>query len=65
MREAESELEKLVRCDYTTVVAWPQIGAAERAAYNLDRIKASLNGGTPRPRLHRGQPARRVRRARA
>src|SRR3954462_5418565 len=46
LREAESELEKLVRSDYTTVVAWPQLGAAERAAYNLDRIKASLNGGT-------------------
>ena len=44
LHEAESELEKLVRSDYTTVVAWPQIGAAERAAYNLDRIKASLNG---------------------
>src|SRR6187397_1386139 len=44
MHEAESELEKLVRSDYTTVVAWPQIGAAERAAYNLDRVKASLNG---------------------
>jgi transcription-repair coupling factor (superfamily II helicase) len=44
MHEAESELEKLVRSDYTTVVAWPQRGAAERAAYNLDRIKASLNG---------------------
>ena len=38
LREAESELEKLVRSDYTTVVAWPQLGAAERAAYNLDRI---------------------------
>src|SRR3954463_6921010 len=46
LREAESELEKLVRSDYTTVVAWPQLGAAERAAYNLDRIKASLNGAT-------------------
>lgn len=46
LTEAESELEKLVRSDYTTVVAWPQLGAAERAAYNLDRIKASLNGGT-------------------
>jgi len=44
LSEAESELEKLVRSDYTTVVAWPQRGAAERAAYNLDRIKASLNG---------------------
>ena len=65
MHEAESELEKLVRSDYTTVVAWPQIGAAERAAYNLDRIKASLNGGAQGPDLHRGQPARRLRRARA
>src|SRR4051794_13550414 len=45
LREAETELEKLIRSDYTTVVAWPQIGAAERAAYNLDRVKASLNGG--------------------
>ena len=63
MHEAESELEKLVRSDYTTVVAWPQIGAAERAAYNLDRIKASLNGGAQGPDLHRGQPARRLRRA--
>src|SRR4051794_19732217 len=44
LSEAETELEKLVRSDYTTVVAWPQIGAAERAAYNLDRIKASFNG---------------------
>src|SRR4051812_35492242 len=46
LHEAETELEKLVRSDYTTVVAWPQKGAAERAAYNLARIKASLNGGT-------------------
>src|SRR4051812_45559549 len=44
LTEAESELEKLVRSDYTTVVAWPQKGAAERAAYNLARIKPSLNG---------------------
>ena len=65
LHEAESELEKLVRSDYTTVVTWPQIGAAERAAYNLARIKASLNGGTQGPDLHRGQPARRLRRARA
>src|SRR4051794_38516824 len=45
LTEAEAELEKLVRSDYTTVVAWPQRGAAERAAYNLARVKASLNGG--------------------
>jgi transcription-repair coupling factor (superfamily II helicase) len=46
LTEAESELEKLTRSGYTTVVTWPQRGAAERAAYNLARIKASLNGGT-------------------
>ena len=45
LTEAETELEKLVRSGYTTVVAWPQRGAAERAAYNLARVKASLNGG--------------------
>ena len=49
LAEAESELEKLVRSDYTTVVAWPQFGAAERAAYNLARVKASLNGDVDPP----------------
>src|SRR6185295_15669950 len=46
LKEAEAELEKLTRSGYTTVVAWPQRGAAERAAYNLARLKANLNGGT-------------------
>ena len=46
LKEAEAELEKLTRSGYTTVVAWPQRGAAERAAYNLARLKADLNGGT-------------------
>ncbi len=46
LNEAEAELEKLTRSGYTTVVTWPQQGAAERAAYNLARIKASLNGAT-------------------
>src|SRR5919107_600741 len=46
LKEAEAELEKLTRSGYTTVVAWPQRGAAERAAYNLARIKADLDGGT-------------------
>jgi transcription-repair coupling factor (superfamily II helicase) len=46
LREAETELEKLTRSGYTTVVAWPQRGAAERAAYNLARLKAELDGGT-------------------
>ena len=63
MHEAESELEKLVRSDYTTVVAWPQIGAAERAAYNLDRDQGLAQRRAQGPDLHRGQPARRLRRA--
>src|SRR4051794_18356650 len=46
LKEAEAELEKLTRSGYTTVVAWPQRGAAERAAYNLARLKADLNGGS-------------------
>src|SRR5215213_6964111 len=47
LKEAEAELEKLTRSGYTTVVAWPQRGAAERAAYNLARLKADLNGSHP------------------
>jgi transcription-repair coupling factor (superfamily II helicase) len=39
LREAEPELEKLTRSGYRTVVAWPQAGAGERAAYNLGRMK--------------------------
>ena len=46
LREAEPELEKLVRSGYTTVVTWPQRGAAERAAYNLARSRASFEEGT-------------------
>jgi transcription-repair coupling factor (superfamily II helicase) len=45
LREAEPELEKLVRSGYTTVVTWPQRGGAERAAYNLGRAKASFEEG--------------------
>ncbi|MBA2517023.1 MAG: DEAD/DEAH box helicase, partial [Solirubrobacterales bacterium] len=39
LREAEPELEKLTRSGYKTVVAWPQKGAGERAAFNLGRMK--------------------------
>ena len=46
LKEAEAELEKLTRSGYTTVVAWPQRGAAERAAYNLGRLSADLDGAT-------------------
>jgi len=46
LREAEPELEKLVRSGYTTVVTWPQRGAAERAAYNLGRATATFEEGS-------------------
>jgi transcription-repair coupling factor (superfamily II helicase) len=39
LREAEPELEKLVRSGYRTVVAYPNRGDGERAAYNLDRLR--------------------------
>jgi transcription-repair coupling factor (superfamily II helicase) len=44
LKEAESELEKLVRSGYRTVVAWPHRGEGERAAYNLARLKAGWLG---------------------
>ena len=47
LRDAEPELEKLVRSGYRTVVAWARRGEAERAAYNLDRIKAAFLDGRP------------------
>ncbi len=48
LKEAEPELEKLVRSGYRTVVTWPQRGEGERAAYNLARVKASwLGEGDP------------------
>jgi transcription-repair coupling factor (superfamily II helicase) len=48
LKEAEPELEKLVRSGYRTLVTWPQRGEGERAAYNLARLKASwLGEGDP------------------
>ncbi|MDX6655276.1 MAG: hypothetical protein QOH62_69, partial [Solirubrobacteraceae bacterium] len=44
LKEAESELEKLARSGYTTVVAWPRRGEGERAAYNLARVRAKWLG---------------------
>jgi transcription-repair coupling factor (superfamily II helicase) len=44
LKEAEPELEKLVRSGYRTVVTWPQRGEGERAAYNLARLKSSWLG---------------------
>jgi transcription-repair coupling factor (superfamily II helicase) len=44
LKEAEPELEKLVRSSYRTVVTWPRRGEGERAAYNLARMKARWVG---------------------
>ncbi|MDQ3770326.1 MAG: transcription-repair coupling factor, partial [Actinomycetota bacterium] len=41
LKEAEPELEKLLRGGYRTVVTWPRKGEGDRAAYNLARLKAS------------------------
>ncbi|MBA2631006.1 MAG: transcription-repair coupling factor, partial [Thermoleophilaceae bacterium] len=47
LREAEPELEKLVRSGYRTFVAWSRRGEAERARYNLSRVHAEfLDGGS-------------------
>jgi transcription-repair coupling factor (superfamily II helicase) len=45
LAEAETELEKLVRSGYRTVVAFPRRGEGERAAYNLARLKATWLDG--------------------
>jgi transcription-repair coupling factor (superfamily II helicase) len=49
LKEAEPELEKLVRSGYRTVVAWSRRGEAERAQYNLARVKAPFLDGHPAP----------------
>ncbi|HEX6457118.1 MAG TPA: transcription-repair coupling factor [Solirubrobacterales bacterium] len=54
VKEAEAELEKLVRSGYRTVVAFDSRGEAERARYGLDRLDAHLlEGGhlSPEPGL--------------
>src|SRR6201996_3208384 len=54
IKEAESELEKLVRSGYRTVIAFDSMGEAERARYGLDRLDAKiLEGGrlSPEPGL--------------
>src|SRR4051794_1012512 len=50
LREAEPELEKLVRSGYRTVVAWARKGEGERAAYNMSRLRAGFLNGQPAPR---------------
>ena len=47
LKEAEPELEQLVRSGYRTVVAWARRGEAERASYNLARVKAPFLDGGP------------------
>ncbi|HLM50169.1 MAG TPA: transcription-repair coupling factor, partial [Solirubrobacteraceae bacterium] len=47
LREAEPELEKLTRSGYTTLVTWPQHGQGERAAYNLQRLRANWDPAHP------------------
>ncbi|HEX4564149.1 MAG TPA: transcription-repair coupling factor, partial [Solirubrobacteraceae bacterium] len=52
--EAEPELDKLLRSDYETVVAFARRGEGERVAYNLGHLKASwledrADSGTPPP----------------
>ncbi|HMB53858.1 MAG TPA: transcription-repair coupling factor [Thermoanaerobaculia bacterium] len=54
VKEAEAELEKLVRSGYRTVVAFDSKGEAERSRYGLDRLDATLlEGGrlSPEPGL--------------
>jgi transcription-repair coupling factor (superfamily II helicase) len=54
LKEAEGELEKLVRSGYRTVVAFDNRGESERARYGLDRLDAKmLEGGrlSPEPGL--------------
>jgi len=49
LRDAEPELEKLVRSGYRTVVAWSRRGEAERARLNLARVQAAFLDGRPAP----------------
>ncbi len=49
LRDAEPELEKLVRSGYRTFVAWSRRGEAERARLNLDRMQPTLLDGQPAP----------------
>jgi len=48
IKDAEPELEKLVRSGYRTLAAFAQRGEGERAAYNLGRLKVEwVNGDAP------------------
>ncbi len=48
IKDAEPELEKLVRSGYRTLAAFAQRGEGERAAYNLGRLKVEwVSGDAP------------------
>jgi transcription-repair coupling factor (superfamily II helicase) len=49
LRDAEPELEKLVRSGYRTFVAWSRRGEAERAQLNMARMQAGFLDGRPAP----------------
>src|SRR4051794_15429081 len=49
LRDAEPELEKLVRSGYRTFVAWSRRGEAERAQLNMARLQAAFLDGRPAP----------------
>ncbi len=49
LKDAEPELEKLVRSGYRTFVAWARRGEAERAQLNLARVQAAFLDGQPAP----------------
>jgi transcription-repair coupling factor (superfamily II helicase) len=53
---AETELEKLLRSGYRTVVTWRRHGDGDRAAYNLSRVRAQWIGeaGTEQGGARRG-----------
>jgi len=52
LAEAEPRLERLVRSDYTTVLAFTRRGEGERFSYNLGRLKAAWLDGDVGPGLH-------------
>src|SRR4051795_10724245 len=49
LRDAEPELEKLVRSGYRTFVAWARRGEAERAQLNMARMQAGFLDGRAAP----------------
>ncbi|MEA2365928.1 MAG: hypothetical protein QOI32_1440, partial [Thermoleophilaceae bacterium] len=49
LKDAEPELEKLVRSGYRTFVAWSRRGEAERAQLNMARLQAAFLDGHPAP----------------